>query len=153
MPKVLVAEDDLLVADLVELVLIDGGYEVCGIARTVEGGVALGERHKPNLALLDLRLADRGRGTEIAARLDRKGGLGILYATGIPDRTDLTSDDGDACLDKPYRPAELVRALEIAEEMVSTGKATRPLPTSFRVLQPPSSSSARRRAANFRGSR
>src|SRR5471030_165608 len=64
MLKVMIAEDDLLMADMLADVLIESGYEVCGIARTVEEGVELGERHKPDLALLDLRLAAGGLGTE-----------------------------------------------------------------------------------------
>ena len=69
MLKVLIAEDDLMIADLAEEILIDGGYDVCGIARTVAEAVALAHRHKPDLVVLDLRLADGGLGTEIAAQL------------------------------------------------------------------------------------
>jgi DNA-binding response OmpR family regulator len=113
MSKVLIAENDLLLADLLEEDLIRAGYEVCGIARTVEEGVALSSRHDPDLALLDLRLASGGLGTEIAAQLDREGGMGILYATGNSDQIHLTTADGDACLVKPYRSEDVVRALTL----------------------------------------
>src|ERR1700687_3250505 len=69
MLKVLIAEDDFMIADMAEEVLVEHGYEVCGIARTVAEGVALGQRHKPDLALIDLQLADGGLGTEIVAQL------------------------------------------------------------------------------------
>jgi response regulator of citrate/malate metabolism len=36
MLKVMIAEDDLMMADMLEDVLVGNGYEVCGIARTVE---------------------------------------------------------------------------------------------------------------------
>ena len=65
MPKVLIAEDDLMIADMIEEVLLDAGYEVCGIARTVAEAVALGHRHRPDLAIIDMRLADNGIGTDI----------------------------------------------------------------------------------------
>ena len=136
MPKVMIAENDLLMADMLEEFLIDAGYEVCGIARTVDEGIALGERHKPDLALLDLRLSNGGLGTEIAARLDRKGGLGILYATGNAGQIRLTKDDGDACLTKPYRPADVIRALKIVEEIARTGKSAQPFPNGFQILEP-----------------
>ena len=134
MPKVLIAEDDLVMADMLEEVLIDGGYEVCGIARTVDEAVALDERHKPDLAILDVRLADGGLGTDVSARLTRNGRPGILYATGNTDQFDLTQTDGDACLSKPYRPADIVRALKIVEQVVGTGEASRPFPEGFRLL-------------------
>lgn len=142
MLRVLIAEDDLMIADMAEEVLIDGGYEVCGIARTVTEAVALGRLHKPDLAVIDLRLADGELGTEIAAQLGDLGGLGVLYATGNISRVMLTAADGHACLAKPYRSADLLRGLEIVAEMVATGTASPPLPRGFHVL--PSATTAPR---------
>lgn len=136
MVRVLIAEDDLMIADLAEEILIEHGYEVCGIARTVGEAVALARHHKPDLAVLDLRLADDGLGTEIAALLLPLGRLGILYATGNAPQVVLTAADGDACLSKPYRSIDLLRGLEIVAEIVATGKASPPFPRGFQVLHP-----------------
>jgi two-component sensor histidine kinase/CheY-like chemotaxis protein len=140
MLKVMIAEDDLLMADMLEDVLVRSGYEVCGIARTVDKAVALGEQHRPDLAILDLRLAEGGIGTEIAARLNRHGSLGVLYASGNAGQMGLTKADGEACLGKPYRAVDVVRALEIVEQMVSTGEASRPFPQGFYLLNESSGS-------------
>jgi DNA-binding response OmpR family regulator len=134
--KVLIAEDDRMIADLVEEVLVDKGYEVCGIARTVAEAVALAEHHKPDLAILDLRLADGGLRTEIAALLRPLGRLGVLCATGNMSQVVLTTAHGDACISKPYRSIDLLRALEIVAEIVATGKALPPFPRGFQVLHP-----------------
>ena len=142
MLKVMIAEDDLLMADMLEEVLVRNGYEVCGIARTVERAVELGERHKPDLAILDLRLAEGGIGTDIAVRLDRRGSMGVLYASGNAAHMRLTRADGEACLGKPYDAVDVVRALEIVQQMVSTGEASRPYPKGFHVLNGSSGSSA-----------
>jgi CheY-like chemotaxis protein len=136
MPTVMIAENDLMVADMLHEVLIVGGYTVCGIAQTVADGIMLAERHKPDLALLDVRLAAGGLGTEIAAGIDRNGGVGILYTTGNVGTTTLTKADGDACLRKPYRPAEIVRALAIVTELIHTGRASGPFPRTFQLLEP-----------------
>ena len=136
MLRVLIAEDDLMIADLVEEVLVDKGYEVCGIARTVAEAVALAQHHKPDLAILDLRLADGGLGTEIAALLLPLGRLGVLYATGNISQVVLTSADGDACISKPYRSIDLLRGLEIVAEIVATGTALPPFSRGFQVLHP-----------------
>jgi CheY-like chemotaxis protein len=139
MIKVLIVEDDLMIADMAEEMLVSFGYEVCGIARTVTAAVALSRRHKPDLAIIDLRLADGGFGTEIAAQLGGLGSLGVLYASGnIPHGT-LTAADGHACLAKPYRAADLLRGLEIVADMVATGTASPPFPRGFRVLPPAAS--------------
>ena len=142
MRKVMIAEDDLIMADMLEDVLVQKGYEVCGIARTVAAAVELGERHKPDLAIVDLRLADGGIGSDIAARLNRHGNLGVLYASGNAGQMGLTKADGEAYLSKPYRADDVVRALEIVQQMVNTGAASRPFPQGFHVLTGSSGGSA-----------
>jgi two-component sensor histidine kinase/CheY-like chemotaxis protein/putative methionine-R-sulfoxide reductase with GAF domain len=134
MPKVIIAEDDLYMADMLEEILVDNNYEVCGIGRTVEEAVALGERHKPDLAILDIRLADGGLGTEIPGRWPKRDRPGILYATAYVGQTQLSKSDGEASLAKPYRPEDVIRALEIVQELVITGKASRPFPHGLAVL-------------------
>ena len=135
MLKVLIAEDELLIADLMEDTLIANGYEVCGIARTVDEGVALGALHEPDLAVLDVRLAKGGHGPEIARRLKSKGKFGVLYATGTDARdSTLTLADGEALITKPYRNEDLLRALAIVREVVTKGTATPPFPSGFRLL-------------------
>jgi two-component sensor histidine kinase/CheY-like chemotaxis protein len=143
MLNVMIAEDDLFMADMLEDVLITNGYEVCGIARTVEEAVELGERCKPDLAVLDVRLAEGGFGTEIATRLSGSARPGILYATGNVGQIGLTKSDGEACLGKPYRPEDVVRALAIVRQIVDTGDASPPFPRGFYLLeQPPTGDAA-----------
>jgi two-component system, response regulator PdtaR len=135
MLKVLIAEDELIIADLLEETFIESGYEVCGIARTVDEAVALGELHKPDLAVLDIRLAKGGQGPEIARRLKSKGKFGVLYATGTDARNSaLTLADGEALIAKPNRNEDLLRALVIVREIVTDGTATPPFPRGFHLL-------------------
>src|SRR5271165_1201466 len=134
MPSVIIAEDDLYMADMLEEILVDNNYEVCGIARTVDEAVALGERHRPDLAILDIRLAEGGLGTDIPGRWKKRDRPGILYATAYIGQTGLTKADGEASLAKPYRPEDVIRALEIVEELVSTGNASRPYPKGLTLL-------------------
>jgi DNA-binding response OmpR family regulator len=134
MLKVLIAEDDLMIADMTEEILIRNGYEVCGIARTVAEAVALGRDHLPDLAILDLRLADGGLGTQIAAELGGLGRIGILYASGNMSHIVLTAADGDACLAKPYRSADLLQSLQIVSEIVASGSSALTPPHGFQRL-------------------
>jgi DNA-binding response OmpR family regulator len=137
MLKVLIVEDELTIADMVEETLVNNGYEVCGIARNVDEAVALARDHKPELAIIDLRLADGGFGTEIAAQLGGPDRLGILYASGNISRVTLSAGDGEASLMKPYGAPALLRGLEIVAEIVATGKASQPFPPGFQLLSSP----------------
>ncbi len=134
MPSVMIAEDDLFMADMLEEALAASGYEVCGIARTVEKAVELGERHKPDLAILDIRLANGGLGTDIPARLKSQGHMGVLYASGHVGQLSLTRTDGEALIVKPYRAEDVIRALRIVEQIVSTSNASHLYPKGLSIL-------------------
>jgi len=123
MLKVLIVEDDLMLADASEEILVGSGYEVSGIARTVADAVALARHSRPDLVILDLRLADGGLGTEVAAQLSQLGRPGILYVTGNMSQVTLT--DGDACLAKPYRAVDLLRGLKIVAGIVARARRSR----------------------------
>lgn len=133
MLKVLIVEDEFMIADMVEDALVNGGYAVCGIGRSVEEAVALGRLHQPDLAVIDLRLAGGGFGSDIAPQWDAPQRVGILYATGNP--TYLTSDAiGQGCLTKPYSIPDLLRSLEIVATIVAKGEAPPPYPRGFKLL-------------------
>jgi CheY-like chemotaxis protein len=168
MIKVLIVEDDLMIADMAKETLVGCGYEVCGIARTVTEAVVLCRRRKPDLAVIDVRLddgwlTDGWLGTDVVACLSDMDRLGILYASGNLTSAMMTVIGGHACLAKPYSSADLVRGLEIVAEIVATGTASPPFPRGFQVLQSaatalqatsfparPQVDAALRREANFR---
>lgn len=133
MRKVLIAEDDLMIADMAEQVLVAHGYGVCGIARTLAEAVALGRHHVPDLAIIDVRIADGDHGTDVVRQLVSLGKPAILYVTG--DASSITAGaPGHGCLLKPYRLADLLRSLEIVVELNDTGRAAPPFPAGFRIL-------------------
>jgi DNA-binding response OmpR family regulator len=134
MPKVLIAEDDLMIADLIEDSLISAGYETCGIACTVDEAVALARLHRPDLAIIDLRLADGALGSEIVSQLHDGPRIGILYASANINQIPQLAA-GDAFIAKPYHTRDLLRALQIVEQIVRDGSASPPFPHGFRLLQ------------------
>ncbi|ABC21498.1 response regulator [Rhodospirillum rubrum] len=137
MTKVLIAEDELMIADMAEEVLVENGYEVCGIARTVGEAIDIGRRHHPDLALIDLRLAYGGFGTDVANELSALGRIGVLYASGNVAQVKERAITGEACLAKPFRSQDLLRGLEIVSEMVTSGRASLPFPPGFFLLPSP----------------
>jgi DNA-binding response OmpR family regulator len=121
--KILVVEDDVMLADFLEEVLQDIGHNVCAIATRVDEAVRLVREHRPDVALLDMQLPDGEYGTEIADRLaatDDLDGLGILYVSGEAERVHRQAHFGHACLNKPYTMDTLATALKIVRQ-VATG--------------------------------
>jgi DNA-binding response OmpR family regulator len=133
--KVLIAEDDLMIADMIEESVISNSYEVSGIASTVREAVALGRERRPDLAIIDMRLADGALGSEIVTLLHDGPRIGILYASGNINQV-IEMADGDACIAKPYRMMDLLRALDIVAGIAIHGiVGTPPFPRGFHLLK------------------
>lgn len=81
--RILIIEDEMLVAMELQAILEDLGYEVVGIAADAAGTWPLLDR-QPSLALVDLNLRDGPTGAEIAKRLVREHGVPVLFMTANP---------------------------------------------------------------------
>lgn len=134
MVKVLIAEDNFMIADLVEEFLAQNNYEICAVTATGEESMTLAKLHKPDIIILDQRLAGYDLGTDVAARLTTSPSIAILYVTANSANVMEIATNGHACLGKPYRLDDLLRSIEIVMEMVATGTASPPFPRGFKVL-------------------
>jgi DNA-binding response OmpR family regulator len=107
--KVLVVEDEALVAMLVEDALVDAGFDVLGPAATVDEALSLLARERPDAVVLDLNLAGE-TSTPVADVLAERG-IPYVIATGY-GASGLPAGHQDAMvLAKPYDPAELTSML------------------------------------------
>ena len=134
MSKVLIVEDDFMIADCLEEILLGAGYEVCGIAGTVADAVALADREHPDLGIIDIHLRGGESGTEVAAAVRRSGPFGVLYATGNPDHPSLGLAAGEGCIAKPYTAQAILSALRVVDESMTRKSAPGSLPKGFRFL-------------------
>ena len=115
--KILIVEDEpLLAATLKQLVELNPLYEATAIADDVEAAMKSVEAQPPELALVDLQLANGTSGFSLAARLHELG-IACLFTTGnapgfpVPDLA-------LGCLRKPFDTDDLIRALKEAEDIV-----------------------------------
>jgi two-component system, response regulator PdtaR len=134
MLKFIIVENDAMIADYLEDVLNDAGYQVCGIAPDVDSAITMGRACKPDLGIIDLRLSDGRLGTEVAAALCPGTSFGALYSTGNPDHPALHDAPGVGCLAKPYTPEALVAALRLVRGRMMGEATPAALPNGFRLL-------------------
>ena len=136
MLNVLIVEDDLMVADLLQEALEADGYRVTGIARTVQEAVQSAEQHHPDFAVIDIRLANGDLGTDVGAHLRKTTTTRILFSTG--NSKDLYKMDacGDAVMTKPYRLTDVGRGLKIIDQLARLRRTTITFPRNFRLLTP-----------------
>ncbi len=117
--RVLIVEDEFLIAVDAEDVLRNAGIDVVGIAATFEEAVDLGERMRPDLVLMDIHLASPKDGIEAADEIRRRFGIPSLFTSANHDEATMNRAkpaDPVAWLPKPYTPEALVRATRAALE-------------------------------------
>jgi two-component system, response regulator PdtaR len=83
---ILVVEDDYLVASDIESALLEAGFEVAGIATSAEEAVKLAASQHPILAVMDIRLAGRRDGVDVALELFAQHGIRCVFATAHYDQ-------------------------------------------------------------------
>ena len=115
--RILVVEDELLIALNIATVLNQSGYEVIGIAGTMADAVRIAAERAPDLALMDVTLEGRGDGVETARQLQDRFATPILFVTAHSDRGTLDrvrALNPRGWLLKPFSPRQLEQAVEAA---------------------------------------
>jgi len=115
--KILIVEDDGIIADNLATTLTKFGYEVVGSARSGEDAITEAKAVSPNLILMDIHLAGNVNGIDAAAHISEKMNIPIIYLTaysedGLLQRAKITEPYG--YLVKPIRDRELYATIEMA---------------------------------------
>lgn len=123
--KVLIVEDEILVALNLRQTLRDKGYDVVGIAPDAEAAARLAAAG-PEIALVDLNLRDGRTGPEIGKRLANETGASVLFVTANP--RDVAEGVPGVCgvLSKPYDENSIGSAVDFLADHRSGGKMTAP---------------------------
>lgn len=109
-PLVLLVEDELLIATSLEMVLETHGYRLLGPVATVADAIELLNTHRPDMALIDYRLAHGT--TEPLLPLLAQQNVPACVLSGYGRRQLPAAYDDCALLEKPYRAAALLAVLQ-----------------------------------------
>jgi CheY-like chemotaxis protein len=112
--RVLIVEDELLIADYLAMVIEDAGHEVAGTAATAREALEILEREAVDVASLDVRLPGGMDGVQLASVLRQRGGPPFLFVTGSGDpefRARCEAVKPQAILQKPISPAVFLSTL------------------------------------------
>jgi CheY-like chemotaxis protein len=106
-PRVLIVEDEIVVALFMEDILAEFGYEVVGVASRLEE--ALAREADYDMAVLDVHL--NGKNVFDFADKLAEAGTPFVFATGYGERGLPDRHRGRPVLQKPFSPDELKRVL------------------------------------------
>lgn len=111
--RILVVEDDPVLAVAIEAALLDGGAERVTICSSIAATMAELDKGRPDAIILDVHLTDRDDGWALAELVDMLGPRKprIIFSTGAPQDIPPEIAEMGPVFEKPYDPAELVDAL------------------------------------------
>jgi len=117
--RVLVVEDEMMIAMLVEDMLADVGCEVVGPAHNLDTALEMARGGgKIDAAILDVNLGGQPVFPVADALYER--GVPTIFSTGYGESGLRDADKGSPVLQKPFRAAELVAALALALATTTT---------------------------------
>ena len=125
--RVIIAEDDFLIAMQTEQALSTAGLEVVGITITAQEVLDLARQERPALVIMDIRLAGRHDGIDAARELFQQLNIRCIFATANDDlhtreRAQRFAPFG--WLTKPYTMKSLIDS--VADALVELGRDAAP---------------------------
>ncbi|WP_299015657.1 response regulator [uncultured Polaribacter sp.] len=115
--KILVVEDELIIADNICDTLIDLGYNALEPAINYTEAIATIEKEKPDIAILDIQLSGKKTGIDIAKKIIESYNFPFIFLTSNSDQFTLNQAKEvrpPAYLIKPFSKEELYTSIEIA---------------------------------------
>lgn len=122
--RILIVEDELISALDIEHHLQQLGYDVCGIAASAPEAVQAAHDLRPDLVLMDIRLAYGTDGIQAAGEIRTRFGIASVYLSAHTDaatlqRAQVTQPLG--FISKPYTHTQLETALRAAVAILRGG--------------------------------
>jgi CheY-like chemotaxis protein len=109
--KVMIVEDEPLIALDMEQMVQELGHVVTGIARTHKEAIEIFQKTQPKLVLADIQLADGSSGIDAMNEILRDVSIPVIFITAFPARL-LTGERPEPTflVSKPFNP-DMVKAL------------------------------------------
>ena len=115
--RLLIVEDEALIAEETADRLTRMGYQVLGIADTGPGAIAMAQELVPDLVFMDIRLKGAMSGIEAAEQIYQHLQIPVIFASAHSDRETLQRAQINAqfgYIVKPFRENDLAMALRVA---------------------------------------
>lgn len=124
-PKVLIVEDQYVAALNCQDELSRAGIDTVGIASTAAEAWLIASRERPDLILMDIRLASRADGIETAKEIREQYGIRSVFVTA-QDGPELREQAAAAApvgwISKPYTAADLIDGVKTALDTIQSSQ-------------------------------
>ncbi len=124
--KILIVENEILIAEQVSTYLEQLNYEVCGSVESGEEALEVVEQESPDLVLMDIELDGELDGVDTAAQIQENLAIPIIYLSRLDDHRTLKRVSETlpaAYLTKPFKNHDIRNAIEMAMYKVGGSRA------------------------------
>ncbi|WP_210497361.1 response regulator [Microvirga antarctica] len=128
--RILIVEDEVLIALELESLLLDAGHDVVSVATSSVEALRQAEQFSPDLALVDIHLTDGPTGVDVARRLAAERGITVVFMTANAKRIPADFAGASGVLSKPYTERGVKEALAYVLAAES-GRSPAPPTTTF----------------------
>ena len=114
--KILIVEDEMIIAANISLQLTSLGYEITAIIPRGEEALVHIKKNRPDIVLLDIRLKGEIDGIETAQIMQKSFNIPIIYLTANADDSHFNrakTTNPYAFISKPFKKLDLQRAIEL----------------------------------------
>ncbi|MCE3222188.1 MAG: putative Response regulator [Nitrospira sp.] len=115
--KILIVDDEVVVAEAIRRQLRSLGYSVVGVVSTGTEAIQLAGEYRPDLILMDIKLKGPMDGIEAAGTIQLRYAIPVIYLTAFSDEETLERARATlplAYLIKPFVSSDLRAAVELA---------------------------------------
>ncbi|MDS7594654.1 response regulator [Agrobacterium tumefaciens] len=132
--KILIVEDEALLAMELESEVEDAGHEIVGVAADSKQALSLIEKTSPQFAFVDIQLLDGPSGIDVGRHLASRS-VPYVFVSGNLKRIPEDFAGALGAIEKPYTMNGLQNALQFIETIVSGDPQSATVPPSL-VLSP-----------------
>jgi DNA-binding LytR/AlgR family response regulator len=126
--KVLIVEDEFLIAEDIAMRLTDFGYSIVGCASSAAEAIKILEKHPVDIALLDINIQGELDGIDLAAQIKEHYGIPFIFLSSLANKqvVERAKDvQPSAYLLKPFNDRQVQVSIEMAMDSFSgTHKGT-----------------------------
>nr|WP_321237139.1 response regulator [uncultured Psychroserpens sp.] len=123
--KILIVEDEMIIAANISLQLSTLGYDVIGIVPRTEDALSSVKQNQPDIVLMDINLKGDIDGIETVKLIKEIQDVAVIYLTANADEVHFNrakSTDPHAFISKPFKKLDLQRAIELVEQRIQKNK-------------------------------
>jgi two-component system, response regulator PdtaR len=123
--KVLIVEDEIIIANDLKQILSSENYEICGIAVSYDEAITMFCIERPQIIICDIYLKGDKTGIDFANKINRLNSIPIVFITAFSGEELLNQIDDKShvsYITKPFTNSQVIAAVNLAKYRINPNR-------------------------------